>query len=77
MKILTNPEGDDRKIISGESGVVTLGLLFQLLSDPDCQPVLEALQLNRQSKVLLISTEADTDPERHHRIVQRGGIIPS
>jgi len=69
MRILGNPlQGDDR-VISGESGAVTLGLLAVVLGQPSCQQIAEALRLDETSKVLLLSTEGDTDPHMYRKIV--------
>jgi len=69
MRILGNPlQGDDR-VISGESGAVTLGLLTTVLAQASCRKIADALQLNESSKVLLLSTEGDTDPSMYRKIV--------
>ncbi len=69
MRILGNPlQGDDR-VISGESGAVTLGLLTTVLTQSSCRKIANALQLNESSTVLLISTEGDTDPSMYRKIV--------
>jgi diaminopropionate ammonia-lyase len=69
MRILGNPlQGDDR-VISGESGAVTLGLLTVVLGQASCQQIAEALRLDETSKVLLLSTEGDTDPHMYRKIV--------
>jgi len=69
MRILGNPlQGDDR-VISGESGAVTLGLLTTVLAHASCRKIADALQLNESSKVLLLSTEGDTDPLMYRKIV--------
>lgn len=72
MRILGSPVGEDSRIISGESGAVTTGLLSALLKDSRLQAVRETLGLNKESRVLLISTEGDTDPEQYRRIVWDG-----
>ena len=69
MCILGNPlQGDDR-VISGESGAVTLGLLMSVLGQASCRQIAEALRLDETSKVLLLSTEGDTDPDMYRKIV--------
>ena len=62
-------------ITSGESGAVTLGLLFELLRSSALSNVAGQMNLNADSVVLLISTEGDTDPECYSRIVE-GGACP-
>lgn len=69
MRILGNPlQGDDR-VISGESGAVTLGLLTTVLAQKSSKKITDALCLDKSSKVLLLSTEGDTDPSMYRKIV--------
>lgn len=70
MRLLGNPlEGDDR-IISGESGAVTTGLVYELLSNPKFGVLAEQIGLKSDSKVLVISTEGDTDPEFYRNVLK-------
>jgi diaminopropionate ammonia-lyase len=69
MRVLGNPMGMDQRVVSGESGAVTLGLLYHLLTDPEYTPLREELKLDGEASVLLFSTEGDTDPEMYRRIV--------
>lgn len=71
MRVLGNPLAGDQRIISGESGAVTLGALFEILSNSDFLGVKEMLNLTPESKVLLFSTEGDTDPDVYRDIVWR------
>jgi diaminopropionate ammonia-lyase len=69
MRVLGNPlQGDDR-VISGESGAVTLGLLFRILRLPELGPLKQALNITPDSIILLFSTEGDTDPAMYRQIV--------
>lgn len=62
------PLGDDRKIISGESGAAGLAGLLALLENKElCQRI----GLNQNSRVLLFNTEGDTDPLNFSEIVKR------
>jgi len=63
MRVLYSPLGDDPKIVSGESGAVTLGALALISTDKRFSGMKEALGLTAESKVMLVSTESDTDPE--------------
>lgn len=72
MRILANPLCDDPKIISGESGAVTTGLLSILMQSPAYEQERLALGLDGDSEVLVISTEGDTDPKRYLDIVWDG-----
>ncbi len=69
MKVLGNPLADDPRIISGESGAVTLGALFEIMTDNTFEKMRKDLDLNRDARVLLLSTEGDTDPEVYRGIV--------
>ncbi len=69
MRVLGNPLTGDQGITSGESGSVTLGALFEILSNQDFCNIKQQLNLNEDSTVLLFSTEGDTDPEVYRDIV--------
>jgi diaminopropionate ammonia-lyase len=69
MRILNAPLKGDPRVISGESGAVTAGLLYTLLQDEEYRDFREKLGINAESVVLLISTEGDTDPEKFREIV--------
>ena len=71
-RIYANPLGDDPHIVSGESGSVPLGLCYTALHDEDAKDLKEALKLDENSVVLVISTEGDTDPVRYREIVWDG-----
>ena len=74
MRILGNPLGDDPKVISGESGAISMGLLHLLATHPEGKVVSEVMGLNEDSVVLLFSTEGDTNPERYRDIVWQGKL---
>jgi diaminopropionate ammonia-lyase len=76
MRVLGNPLANDPKIISGESGAVPLGLLFEICQNPVLKDLKNKLHLNSDSRVLLISTEGDTDPE-HYRKICWNGLYPT
>jgi len=69
MKVLGNPLEGDQRIVSGESGAVTLGALFDILSNKEFYRIKEELSLTKDSNVLLFSTEGDTDPDAYREIV--------
>ena len=69
MRILGNPLKGDKKVTSGESGAVTTGLLYEIMTNEDYKDLKEALELDENSRVLLFSTEGDTDPEKYREIV--------
>lgn len=69
MRILGNPLKGDKKVTSGESGAVTTGLLYEIMTNKDYKDLKEALELDENSRVLLFSTEGDTDPDKYREIV--------
>ena len=72
MRVLGNPMTGDDKVISGESGAVTLGLVYELMTNPEYKDLKDNLGLDENSKVLLFSTEGDTDPDKYREIVWEG-----
>jgi diaminopropionate ammonia-lyase len=72
MRVLAVPLKGDVKVISGESGAVTAGLLFTLLRNVEYQDFREVLRLGPESTVLLFSTEGNTDPEKFRDVVWDG-----
>ncbi len=72
MRILATPLKDDPLIISGESGAVTLGALYQLLQTPGNEELKEYLALDHKSNILFINTEGNTDPKSFRQIIWDG-----
>ena len=72
MRILGNPLKEDKRVVSGESGAVTTGLIYEIMKNDAYKELREKLELNEDSKVLLFSTEGDTDPEKYREIVWEG-----
>lgn len=72
MRLLGQPIGDDERIISGESGAVTTGLAYCLATEEHLQDLKEQLQINENSRILVISTEGDTDQENYRNVVWKG-----
>ena len=72
MRVLGNPIGSDYRVISGESGAVTAGLLTLILEKEYLAETKKNLELNQDSRILVISTEGDTDPEKYRSIVWDG-----
>lgn len=67
MRVLGNPLPGDPKVVSGESGAVTAGVLAHVLGKSTECRLKEKLELTDASRVLLISTEGDTDPDAYKR----------
>ena len=72
MRVLGNPLEGDPAVISGESGAVGLGLVYEAMTHPGLADLRQALGLDGESKVLVFSTEADTDPVMYRRVVWGG-----
>lgn len=69
MRTLAAPIGSDKKVISGESGAVGLGLLAMLLERNELKILKDKLKLNEKSVIICFSTEGDTDPEHYKKII--------
>ncbi|MBE5947401.1 MAG: diaminopropionate ammonia-lyase [Lachnospiraceae bacterium] len=69
MRLLGKPFGEDKRIVSGESGAVTTGLVAALMTNPKFSGIREQIGLSDKSIVLCISTEGDTDKENYNKIV--------
>ncbi|WP_333648710.1 diaminopropionate ammonia-lyase [Lacrimispora sp.] len=76
MRILGNPLGEDRKVISGESGAATVGFVAEVMQNESMDFLRKRIGLNEDSRVLCFSTEGDTDRENYRRIVW-DGFYPS
>ncbi len=72
MRVLGNPLNQDERIISGESGAVTTGIVYELMTDPEYEDIKHKIGLDKNSRVLCISTEGDTDRENYRKIVWEG-----
>lgn len=72
MRILGNPLPGDDKVISGESGAATLGLVAEVMQNPNLDWLREQLKLDENSIILCFSTEGDTDKANYRRIVWDG-----
>ena len=67
MRALARPLAADKAIVSGESGASTLGALLDAAADEKAR---EALGLDGNARVLLFSTEGDTDPVNYRRVME-------
>lgn len=75
MRILGSPLGDDRRIISGESGASCAGFVCELMRNDSLDYIRKALNIGKASRVLCFSTEGDTDRE-NYRCVVWDGLYP-
>jgi len=72
MRVLGAPVKGDTRVISGESGASSMGLLLELLSNNDLRELRDHAGIGKDSHFLLISTEGDTYPEMYRDIVWNG-----
>lgn len=72
MRILGNPTGNDRRIVSGESGAAGFGTATELLRDKNLADMKEKIGLDEKSVILFVNTEGDTDRDNYRRIVWDG-----
>ena len=72
MRMLSAPIKGDVQVTSGESGAAPFGALAAMMTMDEYSDLKNAIGLNSDSKVLLFSTEGDTDPERYKNIVWEG-----
>jgi diaminopropionate ammonia-lyase len=72
MRILASPIAHDPQITAGASGAVGLGAATLILQKNELLEIRSRLGLNQNSRVLVINTEGDTDPELYRKIVWDG-----
>lgn len=77
MRILANPLKGDDKIVSGESGAVSVGVVERVMRDSEYAELRDLIGLNENSKVLTFSTEGDTDPNVYRDVVWFGNYSES
>ena len=68
MKLLGNANFSDKKIIAGENS--TPGVI-SLISSCENEKIKEKMQLNKNSNVLLIGCEGDTDKEMYQKLINQ------
>ncbi len=74
MRMLAAPCKGDPQVISGESGAVAMGLIAELLKGESLSDLKQALGLDENSRILMFSTEGDTDPDNFRNIVWNGAV---
>ena len=72
MRMLAAPVKGDTPVTSGESGAVSMGLIATLMESDDYKDLRESMGLDHSSKIIMFSTEGDTDPENYRAIVWNG-----
>ncbi len=76
MRVLGNPLKGDQRIISGESGAATAGVVSQIMKLEELKEMKEKLKLDENSVVLCFNTEGDTYFD-HYRDVVWNGLYPN
>ena len=64
------PNGSDKKIISGESGVGGLAGFIAIMKKDEFSPLKKVLNINENTNILFISTEGATDLDMFNHITQ-------
>ena len=72
MRMLGAPIKGDAPVTSGESGAAPFGALAAMMTMDEYADLRKDIGLDENSKILLFSTEGDTDPERYRNIVWKG-----
>jgi diaminopropionate ammonia-lyase len=72
MRIYATPLAGDPFVVSGESGAVTLGAFVSILRENGVGELRDYLQINRDSTLLFINTEGNTDPVHFRQIIWEG-----
>lgn len=68
MRLYASPQGTDPSIVSGASGAAGLAGLQTVIDAPILR---QQLGLDSESRVLLINTENDTDPQAYTSIISK------
>lgn len=68
MRRMYYPEDNDERIVSGESGAAGLAGLLALLAEPSLAGLRSDLGIDRSTRVLVLNTEGDTDPDNFRRL---------
>ena len=72
MRVYGVPLAGDPFVVSGESGAATLGALMFIMLRPEYAPLRYLLNLDRDSEILLINSEGNTDPDEFRKVVWLG-----
>ncbi len=72
MRVLASPLSGDEKIISGESGASAFGCVYNILRHSEYEDLKNKLGITKDSVLLFISTEGDTDKENYRKVLWDG-----
>jgi diaminopropionate ammonia-lyase len=76
LKIFQNPVGKDPKTESCETGAAGLAGYLALIYSPELAEVRSFLKISGKSRILLINTEGNTDPEMNAKIMSENLEFP-
>lgn len=68
MARLARPIGDDPKVVSGESGAAGFAYIYEILANKDLEKDREELGIDQNSRIIVLSTEGNTDPDNYQQI---------
>lgn len=69
MRAYFHPDGDDPRIVSGESGSAGLAALMALRNLESLRGTRKSVAIRPDSSVLLLNTEGDTDPVNFAKVI--------
>ena len=69
IRTLFYPNGDDPRIVAGESGVGGLAGFIALMTKPDMQILRDTLGITQHTNILFYNTEGATDPINFNKII--------
>lgn len=69
MSVLAHPLADDPKVVSGESGAAGFAYIYEVLSNPELADKRKELGIDENSRIIVLSTEGDTDPDNYQEVV--------
>lgn len=75
MRALAQGTDGDPVVVAGESGAASVAALLALADDPAYAPLRDHMGIDRNTRVLVWSTEGATDPDDWERVV--GRPVPS
>ncbi|MFD2201462.1 diaminopropionate ammonia-lyase [Shivajiella indica] len=71
MRELYYPNGNDKRIIAGESGAAGLAGFFAIMTSGDLQLLKEKLEINPTTNILFYNTEGATDLDSFNKIMNQ------
>jgi len=69
MQLFAHPNQGDPLIVSGESGAVPLGFIYEICSNKNYVSMKNLLEIDSSSRIVMFSTEGDTDPDLYTKAI--------